>query len=46
VVAKVAAIHGAQFSPVPPPAGFSHCYALRFLLAADGSDLQPGPADR
>ena len=46
VVAKVAAIHGAQFTEEPPPAGFSHCYALQFLLAADGSDLQPGPADR
>ncbi len=30
VVAKVATIHGAQFAAVPPPAGFSHCYALRF----------------
>ncbi len=46
VVAKVAAIHGALFSAVPAPAGFSHCYALQFVRAADGSDLQPGPADR
>lgn len=46
VVAKVAAIHGARFAEVPPPPGFSRCYALQFLLAADGSDLQPGPTDR
>ncbi len=46
VVGKVAAIHGAQFTEVPAPAGFSHCYALQFMRAADGSDLQPGPADR
>ncbi len=30
VVAKVAAVHGASFATVPPPPGFSHCYALRF----------------
>lgn len=30
VVAKVAAVHGATFAAEPPPAGFSHCYALRF----------------
>lgn len=30
VVAKVADLHGATFAAVPPPAGFSHCYALRF----------------
>ena len=46
VVAKVAAIHGARFAEQAPPAGFSHCYALQFQRAADGSDLQPGPVDR
>jgi len=46
VVAKVAAIHGAQFTEVAAPAGFSRCYALQFVLAADGSDLNPGPLDR
>lgn len=43
VVAKVAAIHGAQFTAAPPPAGFSHCYALQFPQATDSSDLRPGP---
>ena len=28
------------------PGGFSRCHALQFLRAADGSALQPGPADR
>ncbi len=46
VVAKVAAIHGARFTQASPPPGFSHCYVLHFMLAADGSDMQPGPADR
>lgn len=46
VVAKVAAIHGARFTEQPPPPGFSHCYALQFVRAADGSDLRPGPIDR
>mgnify|MGYP000146085814 CR=1 FL=1 len=30
VVAKVADLHGATFRAVPPPAGFSHAYALDF----------------
>ena len=46
VVAKVAAIHGAQFTEAAAPPGFSRCYALQFVLAADGSDLNPGPQDR
>ena len=46
VVAKVAAIHGAQFTEAAAPPGFSRCYALQFVLAADGSDLKPGPQDR
>lgn len=46
VVAKVAAIHGAGFTEQPPPPGFSHCYALQFARAVDGTDLLPGPVDR
>ncbi len=46
VVAKVAAIHGAAFAEQPPPPGFSHCYALQFVRAVDGTDLQAGPVDR
>lgn len=30
VVEKVAAIHGARFEQVPPPAGFATCYRLTF----------------
>lgn len=32
VVAKVAELHGASFAAEPAPAGFTHCYALRFPL--------------
>ena len=34
VVAKVAELHGALFSAVPAPAGFSHCYQLQFAMPA------------
>lgn len=45
VVAKVADLHSASFGADPAPAGFTHCYALRFpgLDARQPGLSPPGP---
>ena len=46
VIAKVAAVHGADFAAAPPPAGFKSCYRLSFSAppAAGSSSGPPATA--
>jgi two-component system sensor histidine kinase QseC len=47
VVRKIAEVHGAHFEVAPAPAGFTHCYRVRFDRRATERlrPLDRGPAD-